>query len=41
VTLEGIVASEFDKNLINVRANAVPGVSSVTNNLIVAIKMQK
>jgi hyperosmotically inducible protein len=36
VTLEGVVASDFDKNFINVRANAVPNVFSVTNNLIVA-----
>jgi hyperosmotically inducible periplasmic protein len=35
VTLEGVVANTFDKNLINVRANAVPNVFSVTNNLIV------
>jgi hyperosmotically inducible protein len=35
VTLEGVVANQFDKNLINVRANAVPNVFSVTNNLIV------
>jgi hyperosmotically inducible protein len=41
VTLEGIVASEFDKNLIGVRANAVPNVFSVTNNLIVAGNVQK
>ncbi len=33
VTLEGVVANEADKNLINVRADAVPGVFSVTNNL--------
>ena len=33
VTLEGVVASEGDKNLINIRANAVPNVFSVTNNL--------
>jgi hyperosmotically inducible protein len=33
VTLEGVVANQFDKNLINVRANAVPNVFSVTNNL--------
>lgn len=33
VTLEGIVANQGDKNLINVRANAVPNVFSVTNNL--------
>ncbi|MBV8706457.1 MAG: BON domain-containing protein [Acidobacteriaceae bacterium] len=35
VTLEGVVANQFDKNLINVRANTVPNVFSVTNNLIV------
>ena len=35
VTLEGVVANQFDKNLINVRANAVPNVFSVTNNLVV------
>jgi hyperosmotically inducible periplasmic protein len=33
VTLEGVVANEGDKNLINVRANSVPNVFSVTNNL--------
>jgi hyperosmotically inducible periplasmic protein len=33
VTLEGVVASDFDKNFIGVRANTVPGVFSVTNNL--------
>jgi hyperosmotically inducible protein len=33
VTLEGVVASEFDKNFINTRANTVPNVFSVTNNL--------
>jgi hyperosmotically inducible protein len=33
VTLEGVVANQFDKNLINVRANAVPNVFHVTNNL--------
>jgi hyperosmotically inducible protein len=35
VTLEGVVANQFDKNLINTRANAVPNVFSVTNNLVV------
>ena len=35
LTLEGVVANEFDKNFINVRANSVPGVFKVTNNLIV------
>jgi hyperosmotically inducible periplasmic protein len=33
VTLEGVVANEADKNLANVRANGVPGVFSVKNNL--------
>ena len=35
VTLEGVVDSESDKNLANLRANAVPNVFSVTNNLTV------
>ncbi len=33
VTLEGVVANEADKNIVNIRANSVPGVFSVTNNL--------
>ena len=33
VTLEGVVANQADKNLINIRANSVPNVFSVTNNL--------
>ncbi|MGI8741757.1 MAG: BON domain-containing protein [Bryobacteraceae bacterium] len=33
VTLEGVVANEGDKDLINIRANGVPGVFSVTNDL--------
>ena len=33
VTLEGVVDSETDKNLVTVRANGVPGIFSVTNNL--------
>lgn len=33
VTLEGVVANEFDKNLIGIRANSVPNIFSVTNNL--------
>ena len=36
VTLEGVVANQGDKNLINVRANAVANVFSVQNDLIVA-----
>src|SRR5579864_3144341 len=35
VTLEGVVANQADKTLINARANAVPNVFSVTNNLLV------
>jgi osmotically-inducible protein OsmY len=33
VTLEGVVDNEADKNLITVRANSVPGIFSVNNNL--------
>jgi BON domain len=33
VTLEGVVDNETDKNLVNVRANSVSGIFSVTNNL--------
>jgi hyperosmotically inducible protein len=33
VTLEGVVDSEADKNLVTLRANSVPGIFSVTNNL--------
>jgi hyperosmotically inducible protein len=36
VTLEGVVDSENDKNVVNIRANGVSGVFSVTNNLVVA-----
>jgi hyperosmotically inducible periplasmic protein len=36
VTLEGVVDSEADKNLVGIRANTVPGIFSVTNNLQVA-----
>jgi hyperosmotically inducible periplasmic protein len=35
VTLEGVVANQGDKNLINIRTSSVPGVFKVTNNLIV------
>jgi hyperosmotically inducible periplasmic protein len=38
VTLEGVVDNESDRNLANIRANGVPGVFSVTNNLKVAPK---
>jgi len=33
VTLEGVVATEMDRNVANLAANGVPGVFSVTNNL--------
>jgi BON domain-containing protein len=35
VTLEGVVANQGDKNLINIRANGVPNVFKVNNNLVV------
>lgn len=35
VTLEGVVDNESDKNLAYTKANGVPGVFSVTNNLMV------
>ncbi len=38
VTLTGVVDNEADKNVANIRANSVPGVFSVTNNLRVAEK---
>ena len=33
ITLEGVVATEADKNIAGIRANSVPGAFSVTNNL--------
>jgi hyperosmotically inducible protein len=33
VTLEGVVANQGDKNLINIRANGVPNVFAVKNDL--------
>ncbi|MGB2606196.1 MAG: BON domain-containing protein [Candidatus Sulfotelmatobacter sp.] len=33
VALEGVVDSDTDKNLVGLRANGVPGIFSVTNNL--------
>jgi hyperosmotically inducible periplasmic protein len=35
VRLEGVVANDFDKNLINMRARGVPNVFSVDNQLVV------
>jgi hyperosmotically inducible protein len=36
LTLEGVVDSQGDKNIAGIRANGVPGLFSVTNNLVVA-----
>lgn len=36
VTLEGVADNETDKNLAGLRANAVPNVFSVKNNLVVS-----
>jgi hyperosmotically inducible periplasmic protein len=36
VTLEGVVDSEGDKNLVNIRVNGVANVFAVKNNLVVA-----
>lgn len=36
ITLEGVVDSEGDKNLVNMRARGVSGSFSVTNNLMVS-----
>jgi hyperosmotically inducible protein len=41
VTLEGVVDSQFDDTLIRTRANTVPNVFSVTDNLTVASKTPK
>lgn len=41
VTLEGVVDNAGDRNLVNIRANGVPGVFSVTNNLAVASSSKK
>lgn len=35
VTLEGVVANQADKNLAGIRANGIPNVFSVTNDLLV------
>ena len=35
VTLEGVVDRQSDKNMAGIRANGVPGVFSVKNNLVV------
>jgi osmotically-inducible protein OsmY len=38
VRLEGVVASEMDRNIIGIRANGVPGAFKVTNDLRVEKK---
>jgi hyperosmotically inducible protein len=38
VTLEGFVDNEGDKNIAGIRANGVPGIFSMTNNLQVTSK---
>ena len=38
ITLTGVVDNQADKDLANIRANTVPGVFSVTNNLRVVEK---
>jgi len=41
VTLEGVVDNQFDDTLIRTRANSVPNVFSVTDNLIVLNRPEK
>lgn len=41
VTLEGVVDTEMDRNIANLRANQVPNVFSVKNNLVVATNSKK
>ena len=36
VSLDGVVDSQMDKQIIDARARSVPGAFSVTNNLVVA-----
>jgi hyperosmotically inducible periplasmic protein len=38
VSLEGVVDNDSDKNLVGIRANGVPGIFAVTNNLQVPPK---
>lgn len=41
VTLEGVVDNDMDRNIANLRANQVPNVFSVKNNLVVAGNTKK
>jgi hyperosmotically inducible protein len=38
VRLEGVVANEFDRNIINIKANGAPGAHSVENDLQIEAK---
>lgn len=41
VALEGVVSNQMDRNIAGLRANGVPGVFSVTNNLRVENRMAR
>ena len=41
ITLEGVVARQMDKQIAGMQANSVPGVFSVTNNLVVEEQEKK
>ena len=41
VTLYGVVDSQMDKNVAGIRANSVPGIFKVTNDLTVAGASEK
>ncbi|MGA2337577.1 MAG: BON domain-containing protein [Terriglobales bacterium] len=41
ITLEGVVANKMDKQIAGVQANSLPGVFSVTNNLVVEEQEKK
>ena len=41
ITLEGVVARAMDKQIAGVQANSIPGVFSVTNNLVVEEQEKK
>jgi hyperosmotically inducible periplasmic protein len=41
VTLEGVIDNQFDDTLVRTRANEVPNVFSVTDNLIVLNQPKK
>ncbi|HYW84458.1 MAG TPA: BON domain-containing protein, partial [Spirochaetia bacterium] len=41
ITLEGVVARQMDKQIAGMQANSIPGVFSVTNNLVVEEQEKK